>query len=300
MNNFTKVRLISKATLQTIKDNPRIILQGIFFFTLTLAPIIALWGWIISQYSSSDIDAFFAGNWNGGFSIITIIALTISIIWGTFISYYFEFVATRTLLKYWNHHKTQKVNIFSKVMTYTGLSFGLDTLANLLPGVFGGIYGMTVPAITSLVPAAVLDNPDQSIKQTLQENKDMFKTISGYAVFSQAYVTISAILALLLYLIILLAGGFIIFYALDVNTAIINTPGFEGNWIITFWNNYMIFGILSFMLAIIAVLFYRVLASIIVSCSLYVWYKKGNNPAEFQKVFLERALESKKSEVFFK
>lgn len=289
MNSFTKVRLISKATLQTIKDNPRIILQGIFFFTLTLAPIIALWSWFISQ---SPIEEFTESVW--------VFLITVSVIWGVFISHYFEFVATRTLLKYWNHHKTQKVNIFSKVMTYTGLSFGLDTLANLLPGVFGGIYGMTVPAITSLVPAAVLDNPDQSIKQTLQENKDMFKTISGYAVFSQAYVTISAILALLLYLIILLAGGFIIFYALDVNTAIINTPGFEGNWIITFWNNYMIFGILSFMLAIIAVLFYRVLASIIVSCSLYVWYKKGNNPAEFQKVFLERALESKKSEVFFK
>lgn len=299
MNNFTKVRLISKATLQTIKDNPRIILQAIFFFALMLVPIIALWGWIISQYSSADIDAFFAGNWNGSFSIITIIALIISIIWGTFISHYFEFVITRTLLKYYNH-KSQKSNIFPKVITYTGLSFGLDTLANLLPGVFGGVYGMTVPAITSLVPAALLDNPDQSIKQALQENKDMFKTISGYAVFSQAYVTISVILALLLYLIILLAGGFIIFYALDVNTAIINTQGIDGNWITKLWDGYMIFGILSFMLAIIAVLFYRVLASIIVSCSLYVWYKKGNNPAEFQKVFLERALESKKSEVFFK
>jgi len=289
MNNFTKVRLISKATLQTIKDNPRIILQGIFFFTLTLAPIIALWGWFISQ---SPIEEFTESVW--------VFLITVSVIWGVFISHYFEFVATRTLLKYWNHHKTQKVNIFSKVITYTGLSFGLDTLANLLPGVFGGVYGMTVPAITSLVPAAVLDNPDQSIKQTLQENKDMFKTVSGYAVFSQAYVTISAILALLLYLIILLAGGFIIFYALDVNTAIINTPGIDGNWITKLWDGYMIFGILSFMLAIIAVLFYRVLASIIVSCSLYVWYKKGNNPAEFQKVFLERALESKKSEVFFK
>lgn len=299
MNNFTKVRLISKATLQTTKDNPRIILQAIFFFTLMLVPIIALWGWIISQYSSADIDAFFAGNWNGSFSIITIIALIISIIWGTFISHYFEFVATRTLLKYWNH-KAQKVNIFPKVMTYTGLSFGLDTLANLLPGVLGGVYGMTVPAITSLIPAAVLDNPDKSLKQTLQDNKDMFSKTAGYAVFSQAYLTIASIAALLLYLIILLAGGFIIFYALDVNTAIINTPGLEGNWIITFWNNYMIFGMLSFMLAITAVLFYRVLASIIVSCSLYVWYKKGNNPAEFQKVFLERALESKKSEVFFK
>lgn len=289
MNNFTKVRLISKATLQTIKDNPSIILQGIFFFTLTLAPIIALWGWFISQ---SPIEEFTESVW--------VFLITVSVIWGVFISHYFEFVATRTLLKYWNHHKTQKVNIFSKVITYTGLSFGLDTLANLLPGVFGGVYGMTVPAITSLVPAAVLDNPDQSIKQTLQENKDMFKTISGYAVFSQAYVTISVILALLLYLIILLAGGFIIFYALDVNTAIINTPGIDGNWITKLWDGYMIFGILSFMLAIIAVLFYRVLASIIVSCSLYVWYKKGNNPAEFQKVFLERALESKKSEVFFK
>lgn len=300
MNNFTKVRLISKTTLQTIKDNPRIILQGIFFFTLTLAPIIALWGWIISQYSSADIDAFFAGNWNGSFSIITIIALIISIIWGTFISHYFEFVATRTLLKYWNHHKTQKVNIFSKVMTYTGLSFGLNALANLLPSVLGGAYGMTVPAITSLIPATVLDNRDKSFKQTLQENKDMFSKTAGYAVFSQAYLTIASIAALLLYLIVLLAGGFIIFYALDVNTAIINTPGLEGNWITQLWDGYMIFGILSFMLAIVAVLFYRVLASIIVSCSLYVWYKKGNNPAEFQKVFLERALESKKSEVFFK
>jgi hypothetical protein len=299
MNNFTKVRLISKATLQTIKDNPRIILQGIFFFTLTLAPIIALWGWIIPQYSSADIDAFFAGNWNGSFSIISIIALTVSVIWGVFISHYFEFVATRTLLKYWNH-KTQKINIFSKVMTYTGLSFGLDTLANLLPGVFGGVYGMTVPAITSLVPAAVLDNPNQSIKRTLQDNKDMFSKTAGYAVFSQAYLTVASVAVLLLYLIILLAGGFIIFYALDVNTAIINTTGLEGNWITKFWDGYLIFGILSFMLTIVAVLFYRVLASIIVSCSLYVWYKKGNNPAEFQKVFLERALESKKSEVFFK
>ncbi len=299
MNNFTKVSLISKATLQTIKDNPRIILQAIFFFTLMLVPIIALWGWIISQYSSADIDAFFAGNWNGSFSIITIIALIISIIWGTFISHYFEFIITRTLLKYYNH-KSQKSNIFPKVMTYTGLSFGLDTLANLLPGVLGGVYGMTVPAITSLIPATVLDNPDKSLKQTLQDNKDMFNKTAGYAVFSQAYLTIASIAVLLLYLIILLAGGFIIFYALDVNTAIINTPGLEGNWIITLWNNYMIFGILSFMLAIVAVLFYRVLASIIVSCSLYVWYKKGNNPAEFQKVFLERALESKKSEVFFK
>ena len=288
MNNFTKVRLISKATLQTIKDNPKIILQGIFFFTLMLVPIIALWGWFISQ---SPLKEFTELVW--AFLII------VSIVWGVFISYYFEFVATRTLLKYWNH-KAQKVNIFPKVMTYTGLSFGLDALANLLPGVLSGVYGMTVPAITSLIPVTVLDNPDQSIKQTLQENKDMFSKTSGYAVFSQTYVTISAILALLLYLIVLLAGGFIIFYALDVNTAIINTTGLEGNWIITFWNNYMIFGILSFMLAIIAVLFYRVLASILVSCSLYVWYKKGNNPAEFQKVFLERALESKKSEVFFK
>lgn len=289
MNNFTKVRLISKATLQTIKDNPRIILQGIFFFTLMLAPIIALWGWFISQ---SQIEEFTESVW--AFLIIT------SIVWGVFISHYFEFVATRTLLKYWNHHKAKKMNILPKVMTYTGLSFGLNTLANVLPGVLGGVYGMTVPAITSLVPAAVLDHPDQSIKQTLQENKDMFKTVSGYAVFSQAYVTISAILALLLYLIILFAGGFIIFYALDVNTAIINTPGLDGNWITKLWDGYMIFGILSFMLAIIGMLFYRVLASIIVSCSLYVWYKKGNNPAEFQKVFLERALESKKSEVFFK
>lgn len=277
MNNFTKVRLISKATLQTIKDNPRIILQAIFFFTLMLVPIIALWGWFISQ---SPIEEFT--------ELVWVFLIIISIIWGVFISHYFEFVATRTLLKYWNHHKSQKSNIFSKVMTYTGLSFGLDTLASLLPGVLGGLYGMTVPAITSLVPAALLDNPDQSIKQTLQENKDMFSKTAGYAVFSQAYVTISVILALLLYLIILLAGGFIIFYALD------------GGQVTKLWDGYMIFGILSFMLAIIAVLFYRVLASIIVSCSLYVWYKKGNNPAEFQKVFLERALESKKSEVFFK
>jgi hypothetical protein len=185
-------------------------------------------------------------------------------------------------------------------MTYTGLSFGLDALANLLPGVLGGVYGMTVPAITSLIPVAVLDNPDQSIKQTLQENKDMFSKTSGYAVFSQTYVTISAILALLLYLIILLAGGFVIFYALDVNTAIINTTGLEGNWNTKLWDGYMIFGILSFILSIVAVLFYRVLASIIVSTSLYVWYKNGNNPEEFQKVFLERALNAKKSEIFFK
>lgn len=287
MNNFTKVRLISKATLQTIKDNPRIILQAIFFFALMLVPIIALWGWIISQYSSADIDAFFAGNWNGSFSIITIIALIISIIWGTFISHYFEFIITRTLLKYYNH-KSQKSNIFPKVMTYTGLSFGLDTLASLLPGVLGGLYGMTVPTITSLIPAVVLDNPDKSIKQTLQENKDMFSKTAGYAVFSQAYLTIASIVVLLLYLIILLAGGFIIFYALD------------GGQVTQLWDGYVIFGIMSFILALIAVLFYRVLASIIVSCSLYVWYKKGNNPAEFQKVFLERALESKKSELFFK
>lgn len=288
MNNFTKVRLISKATLQTIKDNPKIILQGIFFFTLMLVPIIALWGWFISQ---SPLEEFTELVW--AFLII------VSIVWGVFISYYFEFVATRTLLKYWNH-KAQKVNIFPKVMTYTGLSFGLDALANLLPGVLGGVYGMTVPAITSLIPVTVLDNPDQSIKQTLQENKDMFSKTSGYAVFSQTYVTISAILALLLYLIILLAGGFVIFYALDVNAAIINTTGLEGNWITKFWDGYIIFGVLSFMLAIIAVLFYRVLASIIVSCSLYIWYKKGHNPEEFQKVFLERAVNAKKSEIFFK
>lgn len=288
MNNFTKVRLISKATLQTIKDNPKIILQGIFFFTLMLVPIIALWGWFVSQ---SPLEEFTELVW--AFLII------VSIVWGVFISYYFEFVATRTLLKYWNH-KAQKVNIFPKVMTYTGLSFGLDALANLLPGVLSGVYGMTVPAITSLIPVTVLDNPDQSIKQTLQENKDMFSKTSGYAVFSQTYVTISAILALLLYLIILLAGGFVIFYALDVNAAIINTTGLEGNWITKFWDGYIIFGALSFMLAIIAVLFYRVLASIIVSCSLYIWYKKGHNPEEFQKVFLERAVNAKKSEIFFK
>lgn len=288
MNNFTKVRLISKATLQTIKDNPKIILQGIFFFTLMLVPIIALWGWFISQ---SPLEEFTELVW--AFLII------VSIVWGVFISYYFEFVATRTLLKYWNH-KAQKVNIFPKVMTYTGLSFGLDALANLLPGVLSGVYGMTVPAITSLIPVTVLDNQDQSIKQTLQENKDMFSKTSGYAVFSQTYVTISAILALLLYLIILLAGGFVIFYALDVNAAIINTTGLEGNWITKFWDGYIIFGVLSFMLAIIAVLFYRVLASIIVSCSLYIWYKKGHNPEEFQKVFLERAVNAKKSEIFFK
>jgi hypothetical protein len=288
MNNFSKVSLISKATLQTIKDNPKIILQGIFFFTLMLVPIIALWGWFISQ---STIEEFTESVW--AFLIIA------SIVWGVSISYYFEFVATRTLLKYWNH-KAQKVNIFPKVMTYTGLSFGLDALANLLPGVLGGVYGMTVPAITSLIPVAVLDNPDQSIKQTLQENKDMFSKTSGYAVFSQTYVTISAILALLLYLIILLAGGFVIFYALDVNTAIINTTGLEGNWNTKLWDGYMIFGILSFILSIVAVLFYRVLASIIVSTSLYVWYKNGNNPEEFQKVFLERALNAKKSEIFFK
>ena len=288
MNNFTKVRLISKATLQTIKDNPKIIPQGIFFFTLMLVPIIALWGWFISQ---SPLEEFTELVW--AFLII------VSIVWGVFISYYFEFVATRTLLKYWNH-KAQKVNIFPKVMTYTGLSFGLDALANLLPGVLSGVYGMTVPAITSLIPVTVLDNQDQSIKQTLQENKDMFSKTSGYAVFSQTYVTISAILALLLYLIVLLAGGFVIFYALDVNAAIINTTGLEGNWITKFWDGYIIFGVLSFMLAIIAVLFYRVLASIIVSCSLYIWYKKGHNPEEFQKVFLERAVNAKKSEIFFK
>jgi hypothetical protein len=298
MNNFTKVRLISKATLRTIKDNPRIILQAIFFFTLMLVPIIALWGWIISQYSSADIDAFFAGNWNGSFSIITIIALIISIIWGTFISHYFEFVITRTLLKYYNH-KAQKVNIFPQVMTYTGFSFGLNTLANLLPGVLGGVYGMTVPAITSLILVAVLDNPDKSIKQTLQDNKGMFSKTAGYAVFSQAYLTVASIAVLLLYLILLLGGGIIIFYALNVNTAIINTTGLEGNWITKFWDGYMIFGILSFMLSIVAVLFYRVLSSIIISTSLYVWYKNGNNPAEFQKVFLERALSAKKSEIFF-
>lgn len=276
MNNFTKVRLISKATLQTIKDNPRIILQAVFFFTLMLVPIIALWGWFISQ---SPIEEFT--------ELVWVFLIIISIIWGTFISHYFEFIITRTLLKYYNH-KSQKSNIFPKVMTYTGLSFGLDTLASLLPGVLGGLYGMTVPTITSLIPATVLDNPDKSLKQTLQDNKDMFSKTAGYAVFSQAYLTIASIVVLLLYLIILLAGGFIIFYALD------------GGQVTQLWDGYMIFGILSFMLAIVAVLFYRVLASIIVSCSLYVWYKKGNNPAEFQKVFLERALESKKSEVFFK
>lgn len=277
MNNFTKIRLISKATLQTIKDNPSIILQAIFFFTLMLVPIIALWGWFISQ---SPIEEFT--------ELVWVFLIIVSIIWGVFISHYFEFVATRTLLKYWNHHKTQKVNILPQVMTYTGLSFGLDTLTSLLPGVLGGVYGVTVPAITSLIPATVLDNPDKSLKQTLQDNKDMFSKTAGYAIFSQAYLTIASIVVLLLYLIILLAGGFIIFYALD------------GGQVTQLWDGYMIFGILSFILAIIAVLFYRVLASIIVSCSLYVWYKKGNNPAEFQKVFLERALESKKSEVFFK
>lgn len=276
MNNFTKVRLISKATLQTIKDNPRIILQGIFFFTLMLVPIIALWGWFISQ---SPIEEFTELVWT--FLII------VSIVWGVFISYYFEFVATRTLLKYWNH-KAQKVNIFPKVMTYTGLSFGLNTLANLLPGVLGGVYGMTVPAITSLIPVAVLDNADKSIKQTLQENKDMFSKTAGYAVFSQAYLTVASIGVLLLYLILLLAGGFVIFYTLD------------GGQVTKLWDGYMIFAILSFILSIVAVLFYRVLSSIIISTSLYVWYKNGNNPAEFQKVFLERALSAKKSEVFFK
>jgi preprotein translocase subunit Sec61beta len=287
MNNFTKVRLISKATLQTIKDNPRIILQAIFFFGLMLVPIIALWVWFISQ---SPIEEFTESVW--AFLIIA------SIVWGGAISYYFEFSATRTLLKYWNH-KAQKVNIFPKVMTYTGLSFGLNTLANLLPGVLGGVYGMTVPAITSLIPVAILDNPDKSIKQTLQDNKDMFSKTAGYAVFSQAYLTVASIGVLILYLATLFIIGFLVFYGLDVNTAIINTPGLDGNWIITFWNNYMIFAILSFMLSIVAVLFYRVLSSIIISTSLYVWYKNGNNPAEFQKVFLERALSAKKSEIFF-
>jgi hypothetical protein len=289
MNNFTKVRLISKATLQTIKDNPRIILQAIFFFGLMLVPIIALWGWFRSQ---SPIEEFTELVW--AFLII------VSIIWGVFISHYFEFVITRVLLKYYNR-KSQKSNIFPQVITYTGISFGLDTIGFVFPSVFSGIYGMTVPAITSLIPAVVLDNPDKSIKQTLQDNKDMFGKTAGYAVFSQAYLTIASIAVLLLYLILLLAGGFIILYALDVNTAIINTiaKGLEGNWITQLWDGYMIFAILSFMLSIVAVLFYRVLASIIISTSLYVWYKNGNNPAEFQKVFLERALESKKSEIFF-
>jgi MFS family permease len=288
MNNFTKVRLISKATLQTIKDNPRIILQGIFFFTMMLIPIIALWGWFISQ---SPIEEFTESVW--AFLII------VSIIWGVFVSHYFEFVITRTLLKYWNH-KSQKSNIFPKVITYTGLSFGLNTIGNIFPSVLGGVYGMTVPAITSLIPAVVLDNPNKSIKQTLQENKDMFGKVSGYAVFSQAYLTIASIFFLILYLAALFILGFLVFFGLDVNTAIINTPGLDGNWIITFWNNYMIFAILSFILLIIAVLFYRVLASIIISTSLYIWYKNGNNPEEFQKVFLENAIKAKNAEIFFK
>ena len=127
----------------------------------------------------------------------------------------------------------------------------------------------------------------------------MFSKTAGYAVFSQAYLTVASIGVLILYLAALFIIGFLVFYGLDVNTAIINTPGLDGNWIITFWNNYMIFAILSFMLSIVAVLFYRVLSSIIISTSLYVWYKNGNNPAEFQKVFLERALSAKKSEIFF-
>jgi predicted membrane protein len=75
--------------------------------------------------------------------------------------------------------------------------------------------------------------------------------------------------------------------------------GLEGNWITAFWDGYIVFAFLSFMLSIIAILFYRVLASIIVSTSLYVWYKNGNNPEEFQKVFLEKAMTAKKAEAFF-
>jgi hypothetical protein len=285
MTNFSKVRLISKATFTTIKDNPRIILQGIFFFAMMLVPIIALWGWFISQ---SPIEEFTESVW--AFLII------VSIIWGVFVSHYFEFVITRNLLKYYNH-KSQKSNIFPKVITYTAISFGLNTIGNIFPSVLGGVYGMTVPAITSLIPVVVLDNPNKSIKQTLQENKDMFGKISGYAVFSQVYLTIASIFFLILYLAALFIVGFSIIAVFNVGVVI---ESGVTNWITNLWDGYMVFAILSFMILIIAVLFYRVLASIIVSTSLYIWYKNGNNPEEFQKVFLENAMKAKNAEIFFK
>jgi hypothetical protein len=289
MNNFSKVRLISKATLTTIKDNPRIILQGIFFFAMMLVPIIALWSLFISQYSVAEFTELV---WT--FLIVT------SIMWGVFTSHYFEFVVTRTLLKYWNH-KFQQSNIFPKVITYTGLSFGLNTIGNIFPSVLGGVYGMTVPSITSLMPALILDNPDKSIKQTLQDNKDMFSKISGYAVFSQIYLSLLLVAMIMLSLIIFVVAGIVIFYSLDVNAAISTTmSGLEGNWVTMFWDRYVLFSILGFVISVIAILFYRVLASIIVSCSLYIWYKNGNNPEEFQKVFLEKAMKAKNAEIFFK
>ncbi len=297
MNNFTKVRLISKATLRTIKDNPRIILQAIFFFTLMLVPIIALWGWIISQYSSADIDAFFAGNWNGSFSIITIIALIISIIWGAIVSTYFEFVITKILLQYWNYQVKGGIS-FSKVLAYTGFSFGIGTIGSILPGLFSGIYGIVVPAITSLIPSAILDNPNKSIKQTLQENKDIFGKVGGYAAISQLYQDFFIVFGLVLVIFCaLFIGGFSIYAGLNLNVII---ESGVTSWATKLWDVYLLFAIISFIMSIIIILFYRVLSYIIISTSLYVWYKNGNNPAEFQKVFLERALSAKKSEVFFK
>lgn len=287
MNNFSKVRLISKATLAIIKDNPRIILQGIFFFAMMLVPTIALWGLFISQYQIEDFTEFV---WT--FLIVT------SIIWGVFVSHYFEFFVTRTLLKYWNH-KSKKSNLFPKVMTYTGLSFGLNTIGNIFPSVLGGVYGMTVPAITSLIPALILDNPDKSIKQTLQDNKDMFSKISGYAVFSQIYLSLLLVAMIILSLTIFVVAAIVIFYSLDVNSAISTMGGLEDNWVVKFWDGYVLFSIIAFVISVIAILFYRVLASIIVSTSLYVWYKNGNDPEEFQKVFLEKAITAKKAEVFF-
>ena len=300
MNNFSKVRLISKATLTTIKDNPKIIFLAILFFILMISPIIILWWWFLSQYPTETINGFFAGNWNGSLSISIIIALIASIVWGTFISYYFEFVITKILLEYWDKTAKSRISV-SKVLAYTGFGLTLDTIGSLLPGLFVNIYGIVVPALTSLIPVAILDNPNKSIKQTLQENKDMFGKISGYAVFSQVYLTIASIFFLILYLAALFILGFLVFFGLDVNTAITNTTmsGLDGNWITNLWDGYIVFAFLSFMLFIIAILFYRVLASIIVSTSLYIWYKNGNNPEEFQKVFLEKAMTAKKAEAFF-
>jgi hypothetical protein len=273
---------------------------GILFFIIMIAPIIILWGAILSQSSAVALNDFFAGNWNGVFPLVLMIAAILSIIWGVFISYYFEFVITKTLLQYWD--KTVKAGIsVSKVVAYTGFSLGANTIGALIPGIFGGAYSLVVPAVTSLIPATIINNPDKSIKHTLQDNKDMFGKLAGYSIFSQSYLALVAILFLVLYLIAIFVIGTLIFYSLDVNTAITNTSmkGLEGNWITVFWDGYIVFAFLSFMLSIIAILFYRVLASIVVSTSLYVWYKNGNNPEEFQKVFLEKAMTAKKAEAFF-
>ena len=300
MNNFSKVRLIAKATITTIKDNPSIVFLGILFFIIMIAPIIILWGVILSQSSAVALNDFFAGNWNGGFSIVFILATIFSIIWGVFISYYFEFMIAKILLQYWDKTVAAGISI-SKVVDYTGFSLGANTIGALVPGIFGGIYSIAMPAVTSLIPATIVSNPDKSIKQTLKDNKEMFGKLAGYSIFSQAYLALVAIMFLVLYLIVIFVIGSLIFYGLDVNTAITNTimRGLEGNWITTFWDGYIVFSVLSFMLSIIAILFYRVLASIIVSSSLYIWYKKGNNPEEFQKVFLEKAMTAKKAEAFF-